>query len=130
MSATRTDVTVRTFAELTAILPETVAIRVEAFLFWPPNAYAALRVLALISADEWHSAVRWNEVDPWAILAWAKGLLDTSRDRVLAEIAVGFFLEQDDVRVPVARSLAQLNEDTDFTAVLDALRIAREGLAS
>lgn len=130
MTATRTDAGVRTFADLVAILPETVAIRVEAFWFWPPQAFAALRVLALIDAEDWHGAVKGHRIDPWAILAWAKGLLDTSRARVLAEIAVGFFLEEDGVHVPVARSLVQLDDDADFAAVLDALRIAREGLES
>ena len=126
---------VRTRADLAAMLPYTVVDKlfpvVLDFAFIPSRAMlaAGLRLLARIKSPGWHEAVTFSGIDVGLLLSWAWSAPTSPRDRALAEAAAGF-LSPDMLHVSLPTLAASLDGDDDFSAVLDAMRIAREGLAA
>lgn len=113
-----------TRADLAAILPSAVAGRAEFEHFGDRTAASALRVLAELPDSDWHDAVHEGHID-FAALVLQRGW-DLGR-ALMIRVAASFYGS------PFAgadvRDLADLTPER-FAAVMDALRIAREGLAS
>ena len=121
---------VYTRRDLAAILPRSIRAEAEDYLLHQPRLAAALRLLACVESIHWQSAVTGSRVDAWALLASLGPYRSyEDRDRVLVE-AAACFADPDGVHIPMTRMAERLCDDEDFTVLVDALRIAREGLAA
>jgi len=119
---------IRTRPDLLGILPLNVSDRVEAYGHPSLDQCAALRVLARVKKAGWHAAVGTAPVmvSAGALLAWAATYECSDQERFLVEIAAAFIDSR--VHVNLAQAAAELHEDEDWLAVIDAIRIVREGL--
>ena len=128
MNALTIDSGLDTAADLLAILPEAVAQRIDPSMLTAAAMASALRVLATIGDERWHEAVGPVGIDWAPLLKWARtrpgGPCNSYR-----------------VRLEIAASLAghpgahvqllyasRVMERSSWLAVLDALRIAVEGV--
>ncbi len=121
-----------TCADLLGILPAEVRDRLDEDMLGESPSAAALRVLATIRDLRWISFVEpmRNPFEAWVSIDWA-ALLDWARSastvvRVRAEIAASLH-GWTDCR-PNLREAARVLDEENLSIVLDALRIAREGL--
>lgn len=116
---------VHTRAGLAAILPPVVAERAQFEHLYDRTASSALRVLAALPDVRWHHAVSPIHVDFEALLTqnWRD-----PQSRLLIRIAAALYGSP--CASASAADLADLEVPEYFAAVMDALQIAREGLAS
>jgi hypothetical protein len=108
--------------DLLALLPSEVAARIEPVMLRDPWCAAALRILATVKDPGWRAAIHPVRIDWGALEAFAVGASQSARIRALAACAFGRATELDLTDLAV-----RLDED-NFAALLDAFRIAREGL--
>lgn len=128
MSPLLIDSGIETCADLAGLLPEDVRGRIEPELLTESPTAASLRVLATIRDPRWRDFVGAARIDWDGLLAWARGSEAPSRSVVVrvefAASLAGYF--RADVQL---RAMASALDSENFYAVIDALRIAREGLA-
>lgn len=122
--------TINTGAELLGILPEEVSGRIHTAIFEDDaKAAAALRVLAAVSDRTWHDAVGAVGIDWAPILSRARlrpgGPCNS--DRCCYEIAASL-AGHPGAQVQLRYAATVMARHT-YLAVLDALRIAVEGVA-
>lgn len=119
---------IRTQRDLAAILPIQIREKVTPYLLGQPRTRAALRLLARVDSFNWCAAVENSRIDAWQLLAalgpWRSY---TARERVLVEAAAAF-LEPDRFQLNLASVASRFEDDEDFLAFVDALRLTREGL--
>jgi len=120
--------TLQTVAALEALLPESLQQRIDPELVTEPPSAAALRVLATLRDERWTEHVRTARIDWQAMLAWSRGDTVSRTAALRVEIAASL------AGVPAARlsllAAATALDERNFAAVLEALWIARTGLAS
>lgn len=116
-------------ADLVAILPPHVAALAERELMADAGTAAALRLLALVDDPAWHEHVSSAHIGFMGMLDWSRRPMERPvRERVLVEVAASLYGDYH-ARPDLGDVVRWLPPD-DFAAVLDALRIAREGLAA
>ena len=116
--------------DLAAILPLSMRADAEDYLLHQSRFAAALRLLACVDSIRWEPAVTGSRIDAWVLLAAVDPHRSyEDRDRVLVEAAASF-ANPDGVHIPMACMAERFCDDEDFAILLDALRIAREGLHS
>jgi hypothetical protein len=119
---------VRTRADLAAILPLGTSSLLSLHSMYDPRMVAALRLLAETKSSGWRTAINLGGIDTGLLLSWARSV-SPGRDRLLAEAALAF-LDPDVFHLSLVETAQAFCEDDDFDVLVDALRIAREGLAS
>jgi hypothetical protein len=130
VTALTIDSGIDTAADLLGILPEAVAQRLDASLLAEAHMAASLRVLATIHDERWHDAVGPVGIDWAPLLKWARtrpgGPCNSYRVRY--EIAASL-AGHPGAHVQLLYA-ARVMERHSYLAVLDALRIAVEGVES
>jgi hypothetical protein len=118
--------TIRTRADLVEILPQIAAFRAQrGELLGDRHAAAALRVLAELPEGAWCLAVKRSRIDVDELALWTDGAADASI-QVLGAVALALYGSRHPH--PSLHSIIQSLSDAQFLAVVDGLRIAREGL--
>ena len=113
--------------DLLGLLPSRVAKRFDRDEMSFPGTAAALRVLATIRDERWQDHV--TDVICWAdLLEWAREeYRSTDSVRVRVEIAASL-AGHPDAQAVLLYAARALDSD-NFAAVMDALRIAQQGVA-
>lgn len=122
-----TNAEIRTRDDLISILPLHLADRVTTELLRDSWCAAALRILVTIKDPRWHDAVKAVRID-WdalAALADSGSMSRSAASRLGAVLALGW---RRATHVDLFDLCVGLDAD-NFPAFMDALRIAREGLA-
>jgi hypothetical protein len=119
---------VRTRADLAAILPSDVVTRLTPDVWHDLSFIAPLRILAAIDDPRWHDAVTPIHIDWASIYAWSRVRGELHTVRLAVEIAASMYGDSN-ARPDMCGLLRRLDVEHGV-AVLDALRIADEGLAS
>lgn len=128
MSTLLTDSGVEMIADLLALLPPNVAAVVDRDTLAEPDFAASLRMLATIKNPAWQPYVRRYTVDWFELLSWARTNLNTANSvRVRIEIAASLGGYQD-ARASLMHGARALDE-ANYAALMDALRIARQGVS-
>lgn len=125
MSALVVDCGVDTPADLGDLLPGALAARIDPDLLAEGPTAAALRVLATLRDQGWVPFVYAARIDWTPMLEWARGNRASSSVRARVELAASL-AGCVNARPDLLR--AATGDKGNFTALLDALRIAREGL--
>lgn len=135
MTALLIDSGIDSFRDLAGLLPAALRERVEPDMLGAQSA-AVLRVLATIRDERWAQFAHptraqdgevWVAIDWDGLLAWARG--ESSSSVFLRVEAAASMAGWPGAHVDLLLCVRALDEG-NFTALLDALRIAREGLAS
>jgi hypothetical protein len=128
MSMMLIDSGVDTVADLVGLLPTAVADTVDYDTLLEADFASSLRMLATIKNEGWYQFVRTYRVDWDGLLSWARREFRTT-DSVLvrAEIAASLAGHSDSQALLLygARAL----DDPNYEALIDALRIARQGVS-
>lgn len=127
MTALLIDSGVDTVADLLGLLPPNVAAAVDHDTLAEPDFAASLRMLATIKNPAWQRYVRRYSVDWFELLSWARTNLNrASSVRVRIELAasLGGYADARASLMYGARAL----DETNYAALMDALRIARQGV--
>lgn len=128
MSALLIDSGVDTAADLIGLLPARVAHVIDHETLAEPDFAASLRMLATIKNPAWHRYVRAYRIEWFELLAWARTNLDAAGSvRVRIEIAASLAGYRD-ARASLMHGARALDEG-NFAALMDALRIARQGVS-
>lgn len=128
MTAIMIDSAVDTVADLVALLPPRVAAVVDRDTLLEADFASSLRMLATIKNPGWHRHVHIYRVDWFEMLAWARTNLNaTSSVRVRIEIAASL-AGYADSRASLMYGARALDE-ANYAALMDALRIARQGVS-
>lgn len=120
-------------ADLSRLLPESVRTRIEPELLRETPSAAALRVLATIRDERWTEFVYAARIDWTAMLAWVREpyqpLGDTgASSSVCVRVELAGSLAGAVAARPNLFNAAYVLDADNFAALLDGLRIAREGL--
>lgn len=116
---------VQTVAELQALLPEQVRDTLDPDVLTEPPTAAALRVLATIRDQRWAQFVGPYRIDWQGLLAWSH-LHATGSVQVRIEVAVSLG-GWSEARPNLLSAVCRLDEG-NYAALIDALRIARQGV--
>lgn len=127
MSALLIDSGVECVADLRGLLPQDLRERIAPELLTEPPSAAALRMLATLRDQRWVAYVTGARIDWAALLEWARAYASPSV-RVRVELAGS--LAGSSLAAPSLLAGATALDAGNFEALLDALRIAREGLAA
>jgi hypothetical protein len=127
VSALLIDSGVECVADLRGLLPQDLRERIAPELLAEPPSAAALRVLATLRDQRWVAYVAGARIDWAALLEWARAYASPSA-RVRVELAGS--LAGSSLASPSLLAGATALDAGNFEALLDALRIAREGLAA
>jgi hypothetical protein len=114
--------------DLAALLPAAVAKRFDWSEMAVPGTAAALRVLVTIRDEQWQDHVGGCFIDWEQMLRWVRAEYSTTDSvRVRVEVAASLagFRDSQVVLLYAARAL----DASNFAAVMDALRIASQGVA-
>jgi hypothetical protein len=122
------DHAISTRADLAAILPPGVVARLEPDVWHDLSFIAPLRILAAIDDPRWHAAVTPIHIDWASIYAWSRARGGLHTVRLAVEIAASMCGDPG-ARPDMCGLLRRLDAEHG-AAVLDALRLADEGLAS
>ena len=127
MTTVLIDSGVDSLEDLLGLLPFSVAKRLDRDELTYPGTAAALRVLATIRDERWQEHV--TDVICWAdLLEWARDTYrSTDSVRVRVEIAASL-AGHPDAQAVLLYAARALDSD-NFAAVMDALRIAQQGVA-
>lgn len=118
-----------TTAELAALLPAAVRDRIERELLEEPPSASALRVLATVDDPGWHQYVRGARIDWPGMFDWVRdGRAASHHERIRVEVA-GSLAGYPGARANLMYAMRVLDSG-NHAAVMDALRIMREGLSS
>lgn len=126
MTALHIDSGINFTSDLAALLPAELRERIEPELLSESPSAAALRVLATIRDQRWMAHVYAARIDWTALIAWGRGQTVSSSVAVRVELAASL-AGAVDARPSLLRAAYGLDGE-NFAALLDALRIAREGL--
>lgn len=129
MTALLIDSGVDTHADLLGLLPESMRQKIAPNMLDNAGTAAALRLLATVKAPDWHRHVYFGVIDWDVIVSWAR---DRSRKlpnewRTALEIAADLD-GYPHAYVDLAYAVKVMSNHT-FLAVMDALRIARQGVS-
>lgn len=118
-------------ADLLALMPHQVAPVVKPYLLALANNAAVLRVLAAVpvSRADWRDAVGLTQINAGHLLSLAHNPVIPERDRLLIRGALAISGAVG-VHVDLNEVLRGLDDEEDFLLLVDAMRIAREGLES
>lgn len=119
---------VRTRADLAAILPPDVVARLDRSVWHDLSFVAPLRILAVIDDPRWHVAVSPISIDWASIYSWSRARGELHTVRLALEIAASMY--GDSGARPDMYCLLRRLDAEHGAAVLDALRLAAEGLSS
>jgi len=119
---------VDTIADLLTLLPQSVADTVDRETLRENDFASALRMLASIKSEGWHRFVRTYRIDWDGLLAWARREFRTT-DSVLVRIEIAASLAGHRDSQALLMYGARALDDDNYAALMDALRIAREGVA-
>lgn len=120
---------VDTAAELSAMLPDVVRTVVDPELLQEAPTAAALRVLATIRDDRWQPFVHPFAINWPALLDWARGTY-RRHDSVLVRLEIAASLAGYPGAQVSLWYAARALDDSNYLGMLDALRIARDGVTS
>ena len=128
MSALLIDTGVDTHADLLGLLPDEVRPHITPRMLNTASTAAALRILAAVHRSEWHAHVRDGHIYWQPIVTWAR-----DRNRRLAnECRVALEIAASLGGYPHAHVnllyATQVTSNYTFLAVMDALRIAKQGV--
>jgi hypothetical protein len=119
-----------TRADLTGLLPPAMRSRIEPeLLAEAPNA-SALRVLATIRDPRWHAHVHPARIDWPALLEWARARPDGPANSVRVRLEIAASLAGHPGAHVQLLYAARVLDRANYLAVLDALRIAVEGISA
>lgn len=119
---------VASVSDLLDVLPLSVRDTIDHDTLLEADFASALRLLATIRNDGWHQFVRTYTVDWAGLLAWVRQeFLTTESVRVRVEIAASLAGHENSQALLLygARAL----DGDNFEALIDALRIARQGVS-
>lgn len=128
MTALLIDSGVDTVRDLLGLLPPAVAEVVDHDTLLELDFAAPLRMLATIRNEGWYPFVRTYRIDWAGLLAWVrKDFRTTDSVRVRVEIAASLagFADSQALLLYGARAL----DESNYSALMDALRIARQGVS-
>ena len=118
-----------TAADLAAMLPVVVRTVIDPEMLEEAPSAAALRVLATIRDERWQPFVHAYAINWPALLDWARGAYGR-HDSVLVRLELAASLAgYPGAQVALLYAVRKLDE-TNYVALLDALRIARDGVTS
>lgn len=120
---------VDTVADLVALLPPAVADTVDRDTLLENDFASALRLLATIRNEGWHRFVRRYTIDWAGLLPWARCEFRAT-DSVLVRIEIAASLAGRSDSQALLLYGARVLDDANYAALLDALRIARVGVAA
>jgi hypothetical protein len=128
MNALLIDSGVDTIADLLGLLPPVIAAAIDHDTLLEADFASSLRMLATIKNPGWHRHVRTYRIDWAPLLMWARTeFITTNSVRVRVEIAasLGGYSDSQALLMYGARAL----DETNYTALMDAMRIARQGVS-
>lgn len=135
MTALTIDSGVDSVHDLHHLLPAELGDRLTPEMLREPATAAAMRVLATIRDPYWreyvhgeqHGPEAWTRIEWTALLEWARGRMDPA-DSVLVRLEIAASLAGHLDSNPRLLYAARKLDRGNLTAVMDALRIASEGL--
>lgn len=125
MSALLVDSGVETTRDLLGLLPADLRGRIAPELLTEPPSAAALRVLATLRDQRWLPYVAGARIDWAGLLEWARTCASPS---VAVRVELAGSLAGSALACPSLLGGACALDGENFAALLDALRIARNGL--
>lgn len=128
ISPDKSALVVTTRADLAAILPPDVVARLALEMWHDLSFIAPLRILAAIDDRRWHDAVTPIHIDWASIYSWSRARGELSTVRLAVEIAASMYGDSN-ARPDMCGLLRRLDAEHG-DAVLDALRLADEGLTA
>lgn len=129
MSALLIDSGVDTIRDLVGLLPPSVANVVDHDTLTEPDFASSLRLLATIRNEGWYPFVRTYSVNWTGLLQWARGEFRTT-DSVLVRCEIAASLAGYEHSRALMLYGARALDGDNFSTLMDALRIARNGVAS
>jgi len=128
VSAILIDSGVETATDLAGLLPAEMRERIDLEMLTEPPSAAAMRVLATIRDEGWHQHIYRGRIGYPELLEWARRPSTSRSVRVRVEIAASLGGHSD--ARPDLLAAAYALDESNFLAVLDALRIAREWVSA
>lgn len=128
MSVMLIDSGVDTIRDLLGLLPPAIAEVVDHDTLLEADFAASLRMLATIKNEGWWPFVRTYRVDWTGLLAWARAEF-RSTDSVLVRVEIAASLAGEKGSQALLLYGARALDDGNYSALMDALRIAREGVS-
>lgn len=128
MTTTLINSNVNSVADLLGLLPPAVAEVVDHGTLQEADFASALRLLATIRNEGWHPFVRTYTVNWTGLLQWARGEFRTT-DSVLVRCEIAASLAGYEHSRALMLYGARALDGDNFSALMDALRIARQGVS-
>lgn len=129
MSMMLIDSGVDTVRDLVGVLPLAVAEVVDHDTLLEADFASSLRLLATIKNEGWYPFVRTYTINWVGLLAWARSEFRTT-DSVRVRVEIAASLAGYDHSQALLLYGARALDDANYGALMDALRIARNGVTS